>query len=118
MHFIPWPWCPLVCGALFSLIPAALAGLFFTRFQRRYLLRRLWWLMAALPLVASGLIISLGEKDPAGWIDGALAGNFSSSLWMILWTLGALATPWILEGVVAAVLFRRGASRAFGEKAT
>ena len=118
MHIIPWPWCPLVCGALFSFVPTVLVGFFFTRFQRRYLLRRLWWLIALLPLVASALLIVTGDKDPAGWIRGAIAGDFSPSLWMILWTAGALVTPWILEGAFAALFLRRRGSRTFGRKAT
>ena len=118
MHIIPWPWCPVVCGAIFSLVPTLLAGLFFSRYQRRYLLRRLWWLIALLPIVASGMVIALGQKDPAQWIHGAVAGDFSPSLWMILWTAGALATPWILEGAFAAHFLRRRGSRTFGRKAT
>jgi hypothetical protein len=107
MHVIPWPWCPVVCGALFSLVPTVFAAAFFTRFQRRYLLRRMWWLLALVPLAASVTMWFVGERDPSEFLRGALHGDFSPMRWMLMWTVGALVTPWIVESVSALVLFRR-----------
>lgn len=107
MHIIPWPYCPIVCGALFSLVPNLFVRLFLSPFQQRYLVRRLSWLLALLPLVAAIAMSLTGDDDPNEFFAGFLQQDFSSSGWMLLWTLGALGTSAILEFGFAVVLFRR-----------
>ncbi|MCA2961396.1 MAG: hypothetical protein IOD12_14185 [Silvanigrellales bacterium] len=111
MHVIPWPWCPLLCGALFSAVPALLGPFLFTRFQMRFLLTRFWWLIAGLPLLASLVLVATGNNDVHAWFEGGSHVGFSPNLWMILWTAGALGTPWILEGLRAFLLLSRCAKR-------
>ena len=93
MHAIPWPWCPAVCGALFALIPNLFARAFLTRFQQRYLVLRLGWLLALAPIAASAAVALASGNEPQ-W------------LWLGLWTLGALGTAALLEWSFAAWLFR------------
>lgn len=107
MHVIPWPWCPLLCGALFSIVPALLGPLFFTKFQMRFLLKHFWWLIALLPLVASLVLVASGDSGVPQWWSGTDHAGFSPSLWMVLWTAGALGTPWIVEGLRSFLLFSR-----------
>lgn len=107
MHVIPWPWCPLLCGALFSIVPALLGPFVFTRFQMRFLLTRFWWLIALLPLVASVVMVASGNSDVNAWFGGGGHEGFSPNLWMVLWTAGALVTPWVVEGVRAFLLLSR-----------
>lgn len=106
MHVIPWPWCPVVCGALFSAVPNLLSRLFFTPFQQRYLFWRLGWLLALAPLSAAALLTLGGERDPAEFFHGMAHGSLSPGGWMMLWTLGALGTAALLELLFARVLFR------------
>lgn len=110
MHVIPWPWCPIVCGALFSTVPNLLPRLFLTPFQQRYLFWRLGWLLALAPLTAATILALCGERDPAEFFHGLAHGSLSAGGWMALWTLGALGSAAVLEFAFARLLFRSRAS--------
>jgi len=107
MHFIPWPWCPLVCGALFTAVPNIFSRVFFTRFQQRYLMKRLGWLVAAAPFLASVSLVLMGERNPSAFFEGLMVADFAASEWLVLWGIGALVSVALLELGAAFVIFRR-----------
>lgn len=83
LHQIPDPWCPFVCGAIFGIAPVIGTLLFFNRFQHRYLLYRMWWLVVALPIIVS--------------VSFAFAANPHDLEWNLSWLVTAIAVPYLFE---------------------
>lgn len=106
LHRLPDPWCPIVCGAVFTGIPFLLSCLFLTRFQHRYLIFRLWWFLAAIPLVTTGVMVFLPHGMQHAKLQQALQpvasrpDLLSDSAWISLWTASAILFPYLLELVV------------------
>lgn len=93
---IPMPWCWMVCGALFSGVPFLISLATLNRFQQRYLLFKMWWLVAAIPVAAAALMLAV----PSAFVS-ELAMPASMRLEdlssVLPWTLSAIATPYLLE---------------------
>jgi hypothetical protein len=110
MHFIPWPWCPIVCGALFTAVPNLFSRVFFTRFQQRYLMKKLAWLISLAPVVASVSFMLSSGRHLSDYLSGLLRADFAADEWLLLWGAGAFVSVAILEAVAAFLIFRREAS--------
>lgn len=106
LHRLPDPWCPIVCGAVFTGIPFLLSCLFLTRFQHRYLIFKMWWFFAAVPLVTTGVMVFLphgmqhAKLQPALQSVAARPDLLSDGAWISLWTASAILFPYLLELVV------------------
>lgn len=90
LHQIPDPWCPFVCGAVFGVAPFIVTLLFFTRFQHRYLLYRMWWLMIVMPIVGGLGLTALGSDHDL--------------MWNLQWMVTAVMTPYVCELVTGLFL--------------
>ena len=106
MHKVPDPWCPILCGAVFTGIPFLLSTLFLNRFQHRYLIRKMWWFFAAVPILGTAVMMLLPHKLQHARLSEHMdmLNNRSHSLtnvqWMIIWALSAILVPYLLESVV------------------
>lgn len=98
MRGIPYPWCPILCGTLFGSIPFVVSFLFLNRFQRRFLLFRMWWLPLFVPVLFCGIFVLLGRLIQ---VD-----DWQSSF-HILWIVAAIVTPYLLEMSCAVFLRQR-----------
>lgn len=90
IHEIPDPWCPFVCGTIFGVAPFIVTLIFFNRFQHRYLLYRMWWLMIAVPVI--------------GGISMTAIGGSHDTAWDLQWIFTAILTPYIGEGLTGWLL--------------
>lgn len=92
MDWIPPQFCGAICGALFSAVPFVLLLVVLNRFEQRYLLFRMWWLVASLPIVAAAGMLFYGN----------LIQNSELSFWgwSSSWTLCAIVTPYIFEALL------------------
>ncbi len=90
IHTMPDPWCPILCGFIFGFSPTIVSLLYLSRFQHRFLIFRMGWLPALVPLIGSALLLL--SDDPHGWG------------WRSIWLLSAILTPYIIEIVAAFVL--------------
>lgn len=94
MQTLPEPWCSILCGALFSGVPFALSLALLNRFQRRFLIFRMFWLPLALSLLGC-IVLLLSGQDVADLKAGDLD---------IAWMLSAIVTPYIGEAVLSIAL--------------
>lgn len=92
LHAMPDPWCPILCGFVFGFSPTLVSFLYLSRFQHRFLIFRMGWLPALVPIVSSALLLL--SDDPHDWV------------WRSIWLLAAVLTPYILE-LIAAVILRQ-----------
>jgi hypothetical protein len=83
LHTMPDPWCAILCGFIFGFSPTLVSFFYLSRFQHRFLIFRMGWLPALVPLIASALLLLSG--DPHGWI------------WRLTWLLAAILTPYTME---------------------
>jgi hypothetical protein len=90
IHTMPDPWCPLLCGFIFGFSPTLVSFLYLSRFQHRYLIFRMGWLPALVPLISSALMLL--SDDPHGW------------MWRSIWLTAAILTPYMIELIAALVL--------------
>lgn len=90
LHTMPDPWCPILCGFIFGFSPTLVSFLYMSRFQHRFLIFRMGWLPALVPIVSSALLLMSG--DPHGWV------------WRSIWMLTAILTPYGFELAAAFVL--------------
>jgi len=110
LHQLPDPWCPILCGSVFTGIPFLLSLLFLNRFQHRFLLFRMWWFLVSIPLVATGLMMMLPSDFQHGGMNGTMAdtalqaAHLSSSAWMGIWAASAILVPYALAGLVYLVV--------------
>ena len=103
LHSLPASICPLVCGAVFTGIPFLLSCLFLNRFQHRYLITRMWWFFALVPLVTTGIMLLMPatlQHSHAGTAASLSQGDNAGTEWIVLWTVAAIVTPFIFEAVV------------------
>lgn len=92
LHAIPDPWCAMVCGMAFGIAPSLAALLLLSRFQHRYLIQRMWWLLVLVPILGSLVMAALsGERDLG---------------WHLIWMAAAIVTPYLCE-VLAGWLLRQ-----------
>ena len=98
LHQLPLVPCAILCGVVFTGTPFFLSFFLLNRFQQRYLLFRMWWLIAAIPLFATFLLLILPVKlryFGATQVDDHLfSGDWK---WVALWTASSIATPYVLE---------------------
>ncbi len=114
MHRIPWPWCPLICGFLYTIPPLLLSRLLLSRFQQRYLFTRVAWLPISTPLAACLLLLVFGSATTG---DFSFTVSTHSSLshgmdagggaWVLLWTFGAILSSFAADFVQAKRLLRK-----------
>lgn len=90
IHELPDPWCPFICGAIFGIAPFLMTLIFFNRFQHRYLLHHMAWLIVAVPVLVS--------------VGFAFVVNQHNLAWDIEWLITAIATPYICEALSSLVL--------------
>lgn len=106
LHQIPDPWCPILCGSVFTGVPFVLSLFFLNRFQHRYLIFKMWWFFAAIPLAATGIMLLLPHGLQHARLDASLVPSvsrpevLSDGAWMALWAASAILLPYLLEGVV------------------
>lgn len=103
LHGLPGPICPLVCGAVFTGVPFLLSCVLLNRFQQRYLITRLWWFLALVPIVATGLMLILPKNLQHTHISSlpiSIWGSSAEAAWIGLWATAALLTPYFLEAIV------------------
>jgi hypothetical protein len=98
LHQLPRIPCAILCGAVFTGTPFFLSFFLLNRFQQRYLLFKLWWLIAAIPLLSTFLMLILPVKlahSSASRVDDHLfSGDWK---WIAMWTASSIATPYVLE---------------------
>lgn len=96
LHKLPDPWCPMVCGWFFSLLPVASLFVFLDRFQVRRLLRELWWLPAATALVSCLLMTFLPGAFRHEGMHPSYEGirhTRGDFVWMAWWIIAAVSIP-------------------------
>ena len=107
LHNLQGPVCPLLCGAVFTGIPFLLSCLFLNRFQQRYLITRMWWFLALVPIAATALMLVLPKNLQHSHASSSVGSGLSDSsgaLWIGLWTLSAILTPYLLEALVYLII--------------
>lgn len=112
LHTLPDPWCPLLCGSIFTGIPFFLCLASFNRFQHRFLLFKMWWFVGVVPLAMSGLMLLLPQQlQHARMTEHLLhaegSGNshaWDSTAWILTWLAAAVFLPYVLEAIVYLVL--------------
>lgn len=93
LHTIPNPWCAMACGMAFGVAPSLAAVLLLSRFQHRYLIQRMWWLLVLVPILGSLVMVALGgERDLS---------------WHLTWMAAAIATPYLSEALAGWLLRQR-----------
>lgn len=93
IHSIPDPWCPILCGFVFGISPTLVSVVYFSRFQHRFLIFRMGWLPASVPVLGTLTLVLLG--DSRSWE------------WRGIWFLSAMATPYLIEVGSALILRQR-----------
>jgi hypothetical protein len=106
IHRLPDPWCPMICGAVFTAVPFVLTTAFLNRFQHRYLIFKMWWFFALIPCLGTLSMIWL----PANFQHQRLTQHMhdlaqrnhglSQTEWMVVWALSAIVFPYLCEWVV------------------
>lgn len=108
LHGLPGLLCPIVCGMIFTGVPFVVSLFFLNRFQHRYLLFKLWWVVAIVPITATAVMAFLPH-----YLQHNLADMMSHELlltrgtWLGVWAISAVATPYILEFLAYLALGRR-----------
>jgi|GEM_PF-2720991 len=106
LHHLPDPWCPIVCGGVFAIIPFAISSLVLNRFQQRYLMTRMWLFFASVPLVAAGVMLLLPHSLQHARLHSTLSSSsvrpdlLSDGVWMALWVATAVLLPYLLQAIV------------------
>ncbi|MEY4065118.1 MAG: hypothetical protein RIR26_1326 [Pseudomonadota bacterium] len=96
LHQLPDPWCPLVCGWVFSLIPSACLLLSLDRFQRRRLVSQFWWLP---PLTTIGFCVLMTLLPSYLQHEGmhvhhvGMRTTHTDILWLMWWLLASVSIP-------------------------
>jgi hypothetical protein len=106
IHQLPYPWCPLICGAVFTGVPFFFTAFFLSRFQHRYLIFKMWWFFAAVPIFGTVSMILLPQNFQHHKLAHSMnetasgAHVFSDISWMAVWAISAIIFPYIFELVV------------------
>jgi hypothetical protein len=85
--------CALVCGMIFGIGPFLASNIILSRFEHRFLLFKMTWLVCIVPVIA-GIIMSI-VGTPHSWV------------WHGLWASSAIFTPYLLECIAFIVLKQR-----------
>lgn len=91
------PWCWLICGAIFAAFPLLATAAIFNRFERRYLYRNLWWLVASMPMISSLLMIFVPRGMDEFFKESNQMMMLDSPSAIGFWLLGALGLPYLIE---------------------
>lgn len=113
LHNLPDPWCPMACGAVFTGVPFILSAIFLTRFQHRYLILKMWWFFASVPIFATIAMLLLPhnlqhhklamQMNELGLRPNAL----SDTAWLSVWAATAILFPYLLELILWRVVAPR-----------
>jgi hypothetical protein len=106
LHRLPDPWCPIVCGFFFTLVPVLCLLVFLDRFQMRRLVHEYWWLPVLTALLTCVLMTVLpGALQHEGMHahHEGVRHTQDDALWLFWWTLAAISMP----ALAALVLQRR-----------
>jgi hypothetical protein len=113
LHSLPDPWCPMICGAVFTGVPFILSTVLLNRFQHRYLIFKMWWFFAAIPIVVTIAMILLPQdlqhhRLSHNMIESSMKSlAFSDAGWVTTWALSAIVFPHLLEFFVWKVVAPR-----------
>ena len=77
--------CALVCGTIFGVGPFLASNIVLSRFEHRFLLFKMTWLVCLVPVIASLMMTIVGT--PHSWT------------WHGLWASAAIFTPYLLEAI-------------------
>jgi hypothetical protein len=77
--------CALVCGTIFGIGPFLASTVALSRFEHRFLLFKMTWLVCLVPVIASVIMTIIGT--PHSWT------------WHGLWASAAIFTPYFLEAM-------------------
>lgn len=102
LHNIPGILCPILCGFVFTGIPFLFSAVFLNRFQQRYMLFKLWWFLACVPLVTTLVMLYLPARMRHNAVSsGDAAAMFLTDIgWISIWAAASILTPYILEGLI------------------
>lgn len=102
LHTVPGILCPILCGFVFTGIPFLFSAVFLNRFQQRYMLFKLWWFLASVPLVTTLVMLYLPARMRHNAVsDSDPASMFLTDIgWISIWAAAAILTPYILEGLI------------------
>lgn len=101
LHSLPGIVCPIVCGAIFTGIPFVVSLLFLNRFQIRYLLFRMWWVITTIPILTTSILLFLpGRYGITSHNPATHGAEISQELWLVSWTLSSILVPYIFEGLL------------------
>lgn len=92
LHTLPSDTCAALCGIVFTGIPFFVSLLLLNRFRRRFILFKLWWLIALIPLTTTAFVRNF---DSGGQMN--MTGTN-------VWLVAAILTPYVLELVTYSVL--------------
>lgn len=96
LHSLPDPWCPLVCGWFFSLLPVCCLFVFLDRFQVRRMLQDFWLLPAVTAFLSCALMIVLPsafQHDGMHLAHSGIRHTQSDVVWLMWWTFAAISIP-------------------------
>lgn len=102
LHSIPGVLCPIACGFVFTGVPFLFSAVFLNRFKQRYMLFKLWWFLAAVPLVTTLVMLYLPARLRHNSVENLDAASmfFTDIAWISIWAASAILTPYLLEGLV------------------
>lgn len=102
LHQLPDPWCPLVCGWVFSSIPFFCLPVALDRFQWRRLVSQFWWLPLLTALGFCLLMILLPSYLQHEGMHSGHEGHLgirtthTDALWLTWWMLASISIPAIV----------------------
>lgn len=98
LHQLPDPWCPIVCGLVFSFLPTGGLYVFLDRFQRRRMILRFWWLPVLTTLFSCLLMSQLPAAMQHQGMHASHHGlrHLQGDLaWLAWWMTSAIGVPLI-----------------------
>lgn len=97
LHQLPDPLCPVVCGVVFSAVPAVFLFVFLDRFQRRRMIVQYFWLPVVLTIVSCLIMYFLPQRfQHEGMLHSEHSGlrNIADDLsWLSWWMVSAVSVP-------------------------
>lgn len=102
LHQLPDPWCPIVCGIVFSILPILFLFIWLDRFQLRRLIVQFWWLPVLTTLLSCLLMSVLPaafQHDGMHASHNGIRNTHGDVIWLMWWTLSAMAIPLVIAGL-------------------
>lgn len=106
LHSLPGLLCPIICGSIFTGVPFLISLIFLNRFQHRYLLFKLWWLIAIVPILATSFMSFLPtyvQHNLFEMMNHDLL--ITKKMWLTAWATSAVLLPYLLEFLMYIYLF-------------